>query len=203
MQSLWPWHHSSLWIVNRGLGTNARGLFASKQGVISLSRQLDLMTCHKYIKRGYPLTWAFLTIRESIPLTFGFYSFCVFIEHLSKWFLLLMPLKPPMVSFTHHHEVCVIDHEGQVEQWRLTPTPQRAVYLSWLNVRGNYNTTSPKVKCFKVWPFSFFTMGALINFMYWSPQIYDGKFVLLCWVSCRLIVSFSWLEGPVSVYQNI
>lgn len=52
MLSLWPWHHSRLWIINRGLDPNGDGLFVGKQGVISLSRQSDLMAHHKYIKRG-------------------------------------------------------------------------------------------------------------------------------------------------------
>lgn len=52
MLSLWPWHHSRLWIINRGPDSSAGGLFVGKQGVISLSRQAGLMACHKYIKRG-------------------------------------------------------------------------------------------------------------------------------------------------------
>lgn len=52
MLSLWPWHHSRLWIINRGPDGSAGGLFVGKQGAISLSRQAGLMAGHKYIKKG-------------------------------------------------------------------------------------------------------------------------------------------------------
>lgn len=71
MLSLWPWHHSRLWIINRGPDSSAGGLFVGKQGVISLSRQAGLMACHKYIKKGkcsdilWPAFWPSCTALNS------------------------------------------------------------------------------------------------------------------------------------------
>lgn len=74
MLSLWPWHHSRLWIINRGPDPNADGLFVGKQGAISLSRQLGLMARHKYIKRGIAAISSDLNFgpsRSAIVGTFG------------------------------------------------------------------------------------------------------------------------------------
>ena len=115
MQSLWPWHHSRLWIINRGLDTDAGGLFVGKQGVISLSRQPDLMTCHKYIKNGKcsDILWpAFLTISLNFAFTFGLYSFVLFCLFGRSYFKCRSsgrcPPEAPMVSCTHHHEVALL-----------------------------------------------------------------------------------------------
>lgn len=79
MPSLWPWHHSRLWIINRGLDIKAFGLFVGKQGVFLLSRQPGLMACHKLIKRGSVAISSDLLCwpsPKSFALTFGLFSLC-------------------------------------------------------------------------------------------------------------------------------
>lgn len=156
MLSLWPWHHSRLWIINRGLDPNADGLFVGKQGVISLSRQSDLMARHKYIKRGNcgDILWPeFRTISQ---------SYCRNIWALwtqksrKKLLFWLKSVESSALPFTRH-EVCVC--EGvRYDFWRLTLTP--SVSPAWIhNVhtpRGSENTTSATLEPLKVRPFSCF-----------------------------------------------
>lgn len=141
MQSLWPWHHSGLWIINRGLDTTADGLFVGKQGVISQSRQTGLMTCHKYIKRGSVAIssdlrlWPSLKLCINILAALFFFLFSspprFFRSHLKV--LVLAHTSQTTNGFMHSSwGVCVIDHGGQVEL--LTPhtnisNPQQAAIL--------------------------------------------------------------------------
>lgn len=141
MQSLWPWHHSGLWIINRGLDTTADGLFVGKQGVISQSRQTGLMTCHKYIKRGSVAISSDLRLWPSLRAVHWHFDSVVFFFSFTPPLFLRSHLKVLVLARTSQttngfmHSswgVCVIDHGGQVEL--LTPhtnisNPQQAAIL--------------------------------------------------------------------------
>lgn len=177
MLSLWPWHHSRLWIINRGLDPNADGLFVGKQGVISLSRQSDLMARHKYIKGGIAVISSdpnFGPSRRAIVGTFG-----------------LSGPRSPVKSCCSAAQVCGIVRTSihsswgvrvwrvRYDFWRLTLTP--SVSPAWIhNVhtpRGSENTTSATLEPLKVRPFSCFCgvgqqrLKKKKDFNFWNNQV--------------------------------
>lgn len=165
MLSLWPWHHSRLWIINRGPDSSAGGLFVGKQGVISLSRQAGLMACHKYIKKGkcsdilWPAFWPSCTALNShlgaslfFPPTF---EKVVFVEVL--WKFLFWPHDSGTTNGSIHSSPAFsfIEGTGRELFWRLPASPPVSTASSHTvrTGRGRENTTSLTPEQLKVWSF--------------------------------------------------